>query len=36
MRGEQREEKAISVSTADGLLLVHYEEIHSRICEEMP
>ena len=35
MQGAQKEEKAISVSIADGLLLVHYKERHSRIREEM-
>ena len=36
MKGAPREEKAIIVSATDGLLLAHYEEKHSRICEEMP
>jgi len=35
MWAASREEKAISISTADGLLLVHYEERHNRIQEEM-
>ena len=36
MKGAPREEKAIIVSATDGLLFAHYEEKHSRICEEMP
>ena len=36
MKGAPREEKAIIVSATYGLLLAHYEEKHSRICEEMP
>ena len=35
MKGAPREEKAIIVSATYGLLLAHYEEKHSRICEEM-
>ena len=36
MKGAPREEKVIIVSATYGLLLAHYEEKHSRICEEMP
>ena len=36
MQREPREEEAIPVYAADGLLLAHYKERYSRICEEMP
>ena len=36
MRKALREEKAILVPTADGLLMTHYKERHSRIREEVP
>jgi len=36
MQKAPREEIFVPVYAADGLLLAHYEERYSRICEEMP
>ena len=36
MQRALRKEKVILVYAKDALLLAHYEEVHGKICEEMP